>query len=294
MMTTLLITRHTLDQIEANGFESFKNLLLSQPITEIEVASDVFYNVSTDFIRQFTQTLCNTQVTTLRLSHNQAEQFELCLAQALPGTPVKVLDLSYNQIRTLAPEIAKALQGSVVTKLDLAHNAIISDAIFSALQHTQVNTLILKGNRLKSCNLALLNCTKVDTLSLAHMRLNHTFSFMAQDLPHTSIKRINVKKCFFPTPHGSPPTVFYLEKEEALQKITLDICRRDYVQRLALAEYQGSILKVLYQSAFPENTRPFPPAIAHMIAKFLGYNEDNNLVKRFCQGLKETCSKYSL
>lgn len=228
------------------------------------------------------QALQGSKIDTLELSHNNIAQYAPLFVHALYNSKINTLGLGGNHIAQYAPLLAHALKDTQVTSLNLISNNIAKHTVefAQALSGTKVTKLILGNNCVEPHVIELIQAlqnTKVDSLALSRTRI-FQINLVAQALTHTSIKRLKVGKIFVNK-----------ENRKKLQQVTLENCRRDYIQRLLLAEQQGSSLAKLYQEAFTDIKLSFPVRLARLIAKFLDYGEDKNLENRFLNGLKKTC-----
>lgn len=272
--------------------------LLVQALRGSQVATlDLSYNCISEHILLLAQALQGTQVTTLILANNgfgeQDSALIMTFAQALRSTKVTTLHFGWNDSSNNAIALVQGLKGTPVTTLDLTGGFIDDENMLEmipSLCMTNIHTLILNNNALEGRAWITKLSTKLHALSLGGNYLQG-LAAIAVELAYTSVKRMDVRdfvvvkdhdfvyKCLDRNAKASPG-------EHLIQRVTLVNCRRDYIQRLGLAEYHASVLKELYQKVFPFNTRLFPPKIACLIARFLGHAQDQNLLKRFLNVLK--------
>lgn len=299
-------TSVTFLDLSDNGLGEYAPLL-AQALRGTKVTTlDLSYNNIAQHAVAFAQGLAGTQVTTLNLRGNGLNEPLLlfAFAQALQGTRVTKLNLSQNNLSYQVAILAQGLQNTQVNTLNLANNYINDIDVLTllhSLSKTKVHTLMLDNNTNIS-NYSWVKClqgTQVHTLGLARTSFIYKFENLkelanALELTANSIKRVDVRSSYLVHERRGILYEYFSEEERAqdksrqriIQQATLGNCRRDYSQRLLLAEYRGNVLKGLYQVTFPENSRPFPPKIAHLIGEFLGYAQDENLRKRFMNGLK--------
>lgn len=221
--------------------------------------------------------LHKTSVSTLSFSANNIGQYAPALVMALQNTKVSALSLMKEGIAKHIGRLMQALQFTKIVTLNVSQNAFHKRSIMLAqgLKNTAVNKLILEDDWLFSCSIEFMHAlkdTQVTALSLRHCGCFYNKVFV-QALINSKIKSLHLED-------------YDNMNEEKIHKILLENCRRDYIERLSVAEYHGMVLKTLYRETFPENTLSFPPSIARLIGKFLGHEVDPNLFKRFLQAVK--------
>lgn len=304
LVQALRQTKITLLDLSNNNIGEHLPLLVQALQGSRVTTLDLSYNCILKHAPLLAQSLQGTQVANLILVNDDLNEVEptpgassiQAFAQALQGTKVTTLNFSRNRMRATAITLVQSLKDTPVTALNLTNNFIDDETMLKmmpALIKTNIHTLILDDNALNGHSwITELKNTKIHTLSLVNNDLQDLES-LAKELTHTSIKCINVRKYV----RWKELDLMYIwfdlrvkphPNELLIQQVTLANCKRDYIHRLSLAEYHASILKELYQAAFPLNTRLFPPQIACLIATFLGYGQDKNLLKRFLNTLKTT------
>lgn len=235
------------------------------------------YNNIAEHAPALAQALCNTRIHTLDLNGNGIRQHGPAMAQALQNAPVRILSLKDNDLAWYAPATMRALQNTQVHVLDLTDNRIANGApLFAqALQTSNITVLDLSDNNIDNHTMLeffqALQGAKVKTLHLSGSLFSREqpYQQMAEALANTSV--CSIEGCIYP---------------KEIKQAILDNRRRIYVQCLNTAEYQGAFLKKLYQQSFPWNRVTFPLSIARLIMQFLGYEEDENLQKRFLNKLR--------
>lgn len=275
---------------------------------------DLSYNNIGEYLSLLAPALQTTRITTLNLTENELGKYPSAVQafiQDLPKTQLITLDLTANEMKKYAVALAQNLQNACITSLNLTDNSLTDKKmlkIVKALSTAPVHTLILNENQLSGAPkeqtnhtaldsdekiswIAALRETKVHTLGLANNYLKN-LDAIAQDLIYTSVKCINVAKSYLILKQHDQTFQVFGEKSKPEQilihQVTLANCRRDYIHQLGLAEHHAYLLKKLYKEVFPSNTQLFPPSIGYLIAKFLGYTQDQNLLKRFLNALKSS------
>lgn len=305
----MLISQEILKVSTSNLFPPFSALFpeelylnLGQALQNTKVTTLLLQGIEMNsFSITLAQALRGTQVHTLVLFNNAIGKHALAMVQALQDTQVHTLCLGKNGIGRYAPAMAKALQNTQVHTLTLSYNSICkyAPALAKALQNTQVHTLNLGNNNISQHAPAFVQAlcnTQVHTLDLSSNGIGGHAPAMAQALQGTKIKILDFKynldcdpKLLAPIAKALTNTsicVFKGVNAPEIELVILENRRRIYTQSLKIAEYQGALLKKLYQEAFPWNAVSFPPSIAYRIMKFLGYSNDENLHKRFLNKLK--------
>lgn len=297
---------HTLN-LSCNNFGKYA-VTIAQALHHTQVHTlDLSYNSIGEHVPAMVQALHNTRVHTLILKENHIGEHAAAMAQALCHTQVQTLIVSENHLGEHAVAMAQALCATSLRKLDLAYNDAqeYALAIVQALCNAQVYILLLDAvpeNTLQFVK--ALSKTKITTLGLDFNAVDlHVALKFFKSLQETKLNTLYVRKllCLRGLGHEihklheplrkslATTSICFMKGAEYLpgiEAVILENRRRVYVQRLHIAEYHGAFLKELFQKVFPENDRPFPPSIAYRIMKFMGYNNDKNLEKRFLDKLK--------